>query len=85
MNQILESILNTAADAVQVEAAELWLLTPGRDELYPAITRGSDGDHLAVTPVGEGIVGLVAERGVTVTLPAEGGGRGPAAASEGGR
>ena len=77
MNQILESILSTAADAVQVEAAELWLLSPGRDDLYPAITRGSDGDDLETTAVGEGIVGLVAERGVTVTLPAEGGGPRP--------
>lgn len=74
MNQILGSVLNTAGDAVRAESGELWLLTPGREGLHPTMTRGPYDDHLAVTDVGEGIVGLVAERGVTVSLPAEAGG-----------
>lgn len=74
MNQILGSILNTAGDAVRAEGGELWLFTPGRDELHPAITRGPGDARLSLTDVGEGIVGLVAERGVTVSLPAEDGG-----------
>jgi diguanylate cyclase (GGDEF)-like protein len=74
MDQLLGSILNTAADAVGAEGAELWLLTAGRGQLYPSITRGPRDDRVAVTDVGEGIVGLVAERGVTVSVPASDGG-----------
>jgi diguanylate cyclase (GGDEF)-like protein len=74
MNQILGSILDTAGDAVMAEAGELWLLTPGREGLHPAIARGPRDDGLARIDVGEGIVGLVAERGVTVSLPADAGG-----------
>jgi diguanylate cyclase (GGDEF)-like protein len=75
MGQLRESILNTAADAVGADAAVMWLFTPTRDELYPAITRGLDGNLNERLKVGEGIAGLVAERATTVLLPSDG--RGP--------
>jgi diguanylate cyclase (GGDEF)-like protein len=74
MGQILDSILSTASDAVLADAGCLWLFTGTRDELYPALSRGVDADALDRLRVGEGIAGLAAERGITVKLPAEGGG-----------
>ncbi len=69
MKQMLDSILNTAADAVNAEAAVLWLLSPARGELHPAVARGVDVDSLGRVKVGEGVVGHVAERGTGVLLP----------------
>ncbi|MPZ90593.1 MAG: diguanylate cyclase [Actinobacteria bacterium] len=77
MGQILDSILSTASDAVLAEAGSLWLFTGTRDELYPALSRGTDEVALDRLRVGEGIVGLAAERGITVMLPAEDGGPKP--------
>jgi diguanylate cyclase (GGDEF)-like protein len=74
MGQILDSILSTASDAVLADAGCLWLFTGTRDELYPALSRGVDQDALDRLGVGEGVAGLAAERGITVKLPAEGGG-----------
>ena len=74
MKQMLETIVNTAADAVQADAAALWIFTPARDELYPAVARGIEMDDLKRIRVGEGIVGLVAERATTVLIPASEGG-----------
>ncbi len=71
MKQLLESILNTAADAMRADAAIFWDFTPTRDELYPALERGTDTDTLVRVPVGEGAVGLVAERSTPVVIPAE--------------
>jgi diguanylate cyclase (GGDEF)-like protein len=75
MNQMLDSILQTAADAVQADAASLWRFTPTRDELYPAMSTGVRIDPLARIRVGEGVVGYVAERAGALFLPAEGGPR----------
>ena len=77
MGQILDSILSTASDAVLADAGSLWLFTGTRDELYPALSRGVDENALDRLRVGEGIVGLVAERGITVKLPADDGGPKP--------
>lgn len=66
MEQILESLLDTAADGVHADAAILWRFSPTRRELYPAITRGVDGD-VEVVPVGSGMAGLVAERGTPMS------------------
>ena len=77
MGQILDSILSTASDAVLADAGSLWLFTGTRDELYPALSRGVDENALNRLRVGEGIVGLVAERGITVKLPADDGGPKP--------
>lgn len=74
MKQILEAITNTAADAVEADAAGLWMFNQTRDELYPALASGMSTNELARIKVGEGIVGFVAERGVTVTIPSEGAG-----------
>jgi diguanylate cyclase (GGDEF)-like protein len=70
MQQILESLLNTASDAVQADAAVLWRFAPNRRELYPAITCGVDG--VTNLPVGSGIAGLVAEKGGPITRALEG-------------
>jgi diguanylate cyclase (GGDEF)-like protein len=72
MKQMLESILDTAADAVDAEAAVLWLFTPTREELYPALARGTETDGSRVK-VGEGVVGFVAERAKSLLLPVPGG------------
>jgi two-component system, cell cycle response regulator len=62
MEHILGSILETAADAVDADAAILWRFNPTRSELYPALTRGLGGDVPNVA-VGAGVAGTVAERG----------------------
>lgn len=75
MNQMLHSILQTASDAVQADAASLWRFAPTRDELYPAMAAGVRIDPGARIKVGEGVVGYVAERATAVFMPAEGGPR----------
>lgn len=77
MGQILDSILSTAAEAVMADAGCLWLFTGTRDELYPALCRDVDESSLDRLRVGEGVAGLSAERGITVMLPANGGGPKP--------
>ena len=72
MKQMLDSILNTAADAVNAEAAVLWLFAAARGELYPAVARGLDTDDMGRVKVGDGVVGLVAERATSILLPATG-------------
>ncbi|HEX2235990.1 MAG TPA: diguanylate cyclase, partial [Actinomycetota bacterium] len=71
MQQILESLLNTASDAVQADAAVLWRFAPNRRELYAAIANGVEGE-LGNLPVGAGIAGVVAERGGPVTRASQG-------------
>lgn len=73
MNQMLGSILNTAADAVDADAATLWRFTPSRDALHASLSVGLDAEAKGVIPVGEGIVGFVAERAKPVLLPSQGG------------
>lgn len=75
MNQMLDSILEVSADAVQADGASLWRFTPTRNDLYPAKSIGVRIDPGARIKVGEGIVGYVAERAAPVFLPAEGGPR----------
>lgn len=74
MSQLRESIVNTAADAVDADAAVLWTIGAARQELIPSAACGLDVHHLGRINVGSGIVGLVAERAVTVMLPAREGG-----------
>jgi diguanylate cyclase (GGDEF)-like protein len=72
MDQILESIIKTASDAVQADAAVLWRFTPTRDALYAAKTAGIEEEELSRLQVGEGVVGFVAERAVNVMVPGDG-------------
>ena len=74
MKQMLDSILNTVADAVNAEVAVLWLLAPARGELRPEVVRGLALDSSTRVKVGEGLVGYVAERAKAVLLPGEAGG-----------
>jgi two-component system cell cycle response regulator len=78
MKQMLDLILNTAADALDADAGVLWLFTATRDGLYPAIARGVRVEPVLRIRVGDGIVGLVAERATTVLLPTQHGGPRPA-------
>lgn len=73
MRQMLESILNTAADAVNAEAAVLWMFDPSRSELGAAVTAGVRIGEAGRLKVGEGVAGQVAERAVAIAVPAEGG------------
>ena len=75
MKQMLESILNTAADAVNADAASLWMFTPTRDALQPSRSVGMGNDPKMSIPVGEGLVGFVAERATPVLIPSSGGPR----------
>ena len=75
MTQMLESILNTAADAVGVDAATLWMFTPTRDALQPTRTVGMDNSPNRSIAIGEGVVGFVAERATPVLLPSAAGPR----------
>jgi two-component system cell cycle response regulator len=77
MNQMIESILSTTADAVEADAAILWRFTPTRDELYPAIGQGVTVDQMPRLKVGEGMVGHVGERATALVMP-------PESASDGG-
>jgi two-component system, cell cycle response regulator len=72
MKQMLGSILKTATDAVQADAAVLWMLTPSRNELAPASATGVDIETLGRVDVGEGIAGHVAERAGTVQMARDG-------------
>jgi len=79
MRSLLESILNTAADAVGADVGVIWGFSARRDELYPIVVRDARVDGLGRVSVGSGIVGLVAERGVTVVR--DGSAEGPQPAS----
>ncbi|MGH2729404.1 MAG: diguanylate cyclase [Actinomycetota bacterium] len=78
MKQMLDLILNTAADALDADAGVLWFFTATRDSLYPTIARGVRVEPTIRIRVGDGIVGLVAERATTVLLPTQHGGPRPA-------
>ncbi|MFN2388305.1 MAG: diguanylate cyclase [Actinomycetota bacterium] len=79
LRQMLQSILNTASDAVQADAAILWTFTSTRTDLYASLVKGVATSNLGRVRVGDGIVGLIAERGVKVILPSPVGGPSPAA------
>jgi two-component system cell cycle response regulator len=64
---ILESILNTASDAVSADAGVIWTFTPNRAAIYPAISTEGRVDESYKVKVGAGAVGLVAERGRPIT------------------
>jgi two-component system cell cycle response regulator len=78
MKQMFDSIVNTAADALESDAAALWLFSSTRDYLYPALAKGVPIDPVVRIRVGDGIVGLVAERAATALLPSQHGGPRPA-------
>ncbi|CAN5478422.1 hypothetical protein BH18ACT16_BH18ACT16_13890 [soil metagenome] len=79
MRSILESILNTAADAVGADVGVIWGFSARRGELYPIVVRDARVEGLGRVSVGSGIVGLVAERGVTVVRDGSDEGPHPAA------
>jgi two-component system cell cycle response regulator len=79
LKQIHDSILLTAMDAVGSDAGTLWMFTSTREELYPAIGSGVETDGLDRLRVGDGVAGLVAERGIAILLPDPSGGPRPAA------
>ncbi|MDQ3953764.1 MAG: diguanylate cyclase [Actinomycetota bacterium] len=69
MKQMLSSVLNTTVDAIRADGAVLWMFGSTREELYPARGVNVDLDSLGRVKVGEGVVGLVAERSVNALLP----------------
>lgn len=75
MKQMLSSVLNTTVDAIRADGAVLWMFGSTREELYPARGVNVDLDSLGRVKVGEGVVGLVAERSVNVLLPQQTGPR----------
>lgn len=79
MGQMLESILNTSVDAVRADAGVLWRFTSTRDALMVSNLSGIQDERLGRVPVGQGIVGHVAERAQSVILPTIGGPKASAA------
>ncbi|MGI8775706.1 MAG: diguanylate cyclase, partial [Actinomycetota bacterium] len=75
MGQMLESMFNTAVDAVSADAAVLWRFTSTRRDLYASNVIGLDPESLGMVRVGEGVAGHVAERAANVLLPSAGGPR----------
>jgi diguanylate cyclase (GGDEF)-like protein len=69
INQLMDSLLSTAADAVDADAAVMWRFNATRDELYPAMAIGLTAEGLGDVDVGAGVVGLAAERATTIRLP----------------
>jgi diguanylate cyclase (GGDEF)-like protein len=69
MKQMLSSVLNTTVDAIRADGAVLWMFGSTREELYPARGVNVDLDSLGRLKVGEGVVGLVAERSANILLP----------------
>lgn len=69
LTRMLETVLETSADAVQADAAVMWRISPARDELYAALHRGVDEHQLHRVPMGEGVVGSVARDGAPLVLP----------------
>jgi GGDEF domain-containing protein len=78
MTQLRESIVNTSADAVGADAAILWTFSSTREELLPTVVRGAMDAHVDRVKVGTGIVGMVAERAISMMLPSEESGPEPA-------
>lgn len=69
MGQMLDSILNTSVDSVSADAGVLWRLTPTRDALYASGQAGDLSGPLSTIGIGEGAIGLVAERAMNVMIP----------------
>jgi len=69
-NSMLASILNMAGDAVEAEAAVLWMPTPTGGELYPAVAEGLDLAQLRRVPLASGGVGMAARTGAPLKLNA---------------
>jgi diguanylate cyclase (GGDEF)-like protein len=69
MGQMLDSILNTAADSVAADAGVLWRFTPTRDSLYASAINGVALETSSSVAIGEGAVGFSAERATNVLLP----------------
>jgi diguanylate cyclase (GGDEF)-like protein len=69
MGQMLDSILNTAADSVAADAGILWRFTPTRDSLYASAINGVAMETSRSVSIGEGAVGFSAERATNVLLP----------------
>jgi diguanylate cyclase (GGDEF)-like protein len=75
LGQMLESILNTSVDAVRADGGVLWRFTATREALSVSNIVGIHDPRLGRVPVGQGIVGHVAERATAVVLPVTGGPR----------
>lgn len=69
MKQMLQSVVNTAADAVEADVAVLWSFNQTRDGLYPSISQGVELKTLPTLKIGEGLVGFVAERATPLVVP----------------
>ncbi|MEA2477239.1 MAG: hypothetical protein QOC87_1438, partial [Actinomycetota bacterium] len=69
LTQMLETVMETSADAVGADAAVVWRISPARDELYAALARGIDASELSRIALGEGVVGSVAATDRPLILP----------------
>ncbi|MFN2525242.1 MAG: diguanylate cyclase [Actinomycetota bacterium] len=72
MKRVLQSILHTAADAVETDGCVLWMFTGTRDSLYPALVHGLDSKSVSRVEIGQGVVGRVAEHAQMFVLPGNG-------------
>lgn len=68
MNQLLTSILNMASEALEADAAVLWMPAPTGSELYPAVAEGLDLAELRPVRLGTGLAGTTAQTGAPTLL-----------------
>ncbi|MQB00756.1 MAG: diguanylate cyclase [Actinobacteria bacterium] len=68
IKEVFDAIINTAADAIDSDAAILWTFTPTREELIPAVAVGIKMSELDRLKIGEGVAGFVGERGRTALI-----------------
>ncbi|HEX2027074.1 MAG TPA: sensor domain-containing diguanylate cyclase, partial [Nitriliruptorales bacterium] len=70
LNRTLAAVVDAAASALTAERAGLFMLAPGRTRLYLKVGRGLPQEVAErQLPVGEGVVGWVAQTASVVRLP----------------
>jgi signal transduction histidine kinase/DNA-binding response OmpR family regulator len=70
LNSTLHKVADAAVAQCKADQASIMLTTPGDTDLYVAVTRGVDGDHLlgSRVPLGQGVAGWVAQHGEPLLL-----------------
>lgn len=71
MRQMLEQVLYAAAEAVDSDAAIMWMVSQTRDQLTPLVTRGINDAVLGRISLHHGIAGSVVESGLPLVLPSD--------------
>jgi K+-sensing histidine kinase KdpD len=68
LDELLELILNSAAQSIQADRGTLYLVDDIKKELWSKVHQGTDMVEIRL-PVGKGLAGYVAETGETILIP----------------